>query len=81
MRKPNAETQRALKAIAEALSATPVGSQQEQLTMIATVAKCMIHGTYGTQFCREYLRGAIEELDLPNAMRIQLEVVDRSTRQ
>lgn len=75
------ETQRALQAIVDALSATPAEHQQEQLTMIATTAICMIHGTYGPTFCRGYLQGAIEELDRPNAMKIRLAVRDAGTMQ
>lgn len=71
---PDTVTQRALAAIANAMVGVPPGGEQEQLLLIATMAICMIHGTYGTQYCRDYLRGATEELDLPDAMKIELEV-------
>lgn len=69
------EARNALEAIANALSKAP-GKEQEQLSMIATIAICMIHGTFGKDFAREYLRGAVEELDLPDGVKIKLEVRD-----
>lgn len=69
------EAKNALEAIASALSKAR-GAEQEQLTMIATIAICMLHGTFGKEFVKGYLYGAIDEMELPNPMVIKLEVRD-----
>ena len=67
---------RALEVIAKTVGALPPGQEQEGLTGIAVIAICMIRGTYGQQFARDFLRGASEEVEAPNGLQIQLDVRD-----
>lgn len=73
VREPREQDKEALAIIAKALGSRR-GQERETLLLIATFAICMIHGTYGKEFCRDFLRGAVEELDLPDGLKIQLQV-------
>lgn len=79
MRKPTDMEQQALRVIAEALTGAPKGKEQETLTIIATIAICMMHGTFGKEYTAGFLRGAVDDVASPDALTIQLEVRDAAS--
>lgn len=70
----NAIAKQVMNGVAAAFARHPEHLRQHFLTMVATTAITLLHGTYGAQFVRDYLRGAVESLDEPDALKVNIEV-------
>lgn len=67
----------AMKTIIIGIKTAPPHLHELMIVQIATNAISMIHGTFGPQFLRDYLRAATEEIDKPDALKIKVDVIVR----